>query len=543
MHYTEVCLFELYYRVCVASWVEIGTILLFPLYWVENPTMQTMDIDDDMSPNKPSVTFSANFQWWKRPSGVAAVCLGLLCVLLLAGIIGLSVYYGVIDHHYSTERDQQTSYSLLTKEGDLQPTSYNNLTKERDELQTSYNTLTKERDELQTSYNTMTEERDQLQNSLTTRTAEREKLQNSLNSRTKERDQLQNSLNTRTAERDQLQNILNTRTTERDQLQTSYNTLTKKRDQLQNSLTTKTKEKDQLQNSLTTITRERDQLQNSLTMRTKDRDQQQNSLKVMTADRDQLKNSLNSRTKERDQLQNNLNTRTTEKNQLQNSLTTKTKEKDQLQNTLTTITRERDQLQNNLNTTTTERDQLQNSLNTTTTERDQFKTRLRFYEKPCLDGWWRFGTSCYYVSSTMNTAGGGQRECRTMGGESVIINSREEQIFIHGFKKNVWIGTYKKDRIWQWVDDTPFKPTYWMEGEPNNLNDEVACVEISQTASDPLKSWKDGPCIPKHWRPELCGVYRSSGPGEWNWGLVGSNCGLHLYLYGVHNQSNKILFH
>ncbi|XP_029602371.1 C-type lectin domain family 4 member E-like [Salmo trutta] len=31
-------------------------------------------------------------QWWKRPSGVAAVCLGLLCVLLLAGIIGLSVY-------------------------------------------------------------------------------------------------------------------------------------------------------------------------------------------------------------------------------------------------------------------------------------------------------------------------------------------------------------------------------------------------------------------------------------------------------------------
>uniref|UniRef100_A0A4W5KS41 C-type lectin domain-containing protein n=1 Tax=Hucho hucho TaxID=62062 RepID=A0A4W5KS41_9TELE len=93
---------------------------------------------------------SVHFQWWKRPSGVAAVCLGLLCVLLLVGIIGLSVYYGVTGHHNSTERDQ------------LQ-TSYNTLTKERDQLQTSYNTMTKERDQLQTSYNTMTKERDQLQ--------------------------------------------------------------------------------------------------------------------------------------------------------------------------------------------------------------------------------------------------------------------------------------------------------------------------------------------------------------------------------------------
>ncbi|CAB1326973.1 unnamed protein product [Coregonus sp. 'balchen'] len=363
--------------------------------------MQTMDIDDDTYPIKPSVTFSG----------------------------------GVIGHHYSTERDQQASYSLLTKEGDQQPTSYNNLTKEVDQLQTSYNTLTKERDQLQTSYNTLTKERDQLQNSLNTRTTER--------------DQLQNRLNTRTTERDQLQNILNTRTTERDQLQ--------------NSLTTKTKERDQLQNNLTTITLERDQLQNSL------------------------------------------NTRTTE----------------------------RDQLQNSLNNRTTERDQLQNSLNTRNTERDQLNTRLRSYEKPCLKEWWKFGTSCYYVSSTRDTGGDGQRQCRAMGADLVVINSREEQIFINGFKKNVWIGAYKKDGIWKWVGNSTFKPTYWMEGEPSNLNDKVACIEISQTASDPLKSWKVGICTSNYWVCEkpftpdqgyVEFVHRSSGPGEWNCGLVGSNC-------------------
>uniref|UniRef100_A0AAZ3QHR6 C-type lectin domain-containing protein n=1 Tax=Oncorhynchus tshawytscha TaxID=74940 RepID=A0AAZ3QHR6_ONCTS len=48
-----------------------------------------------------------HFQWWKRPYKVAALCLGLLCVLLLAGIIGLGVHYQL-----------QTSYSTLTKDRD-----------------------------------------------------------------------------------------------------------------------------------------------------------------------------------------------------------------------------------------------------------------------------------------------------------------------------------------------------------------------------------------------------------------------------------------
>ncbi|KAM9398912.1 uncharacterized protein ACWYII_031336 isoform 2-T4 [Salvelinus alpinus] len=264
----------------------------------EPDAMKNTDIDGQLYSNlrafksspRDGVVASVHFQWWKRPSGIAAVCLGLLCVLLLAGTIGLSVYYGVIGHHYSTERDQLQA-------------SYNTLTKERDQLQTSCNNMTEERNQLQTSYNNMTEER--------------------------------------------------------NQLQTSYNKLTEERNQLQ--------------------------------------------------------------------------------------------------------------------------------------------TRVRFYEKPCLAGFWKFGTSCYYVSSTMNSAGAGQKECRTMKGELVVINSREEQIFIHEFKKNVWIGAYKKDGIWKWVGNTSFTTTYWMEGEPNNFNEEAICVEISQTATDPLKSWKGGPCIPKHW--------------------------------------------
>nr|XP_046183360.1 CD209 antigen-like protein C isoform X1 [Oncorhynchus gorbuscha] len=106
----------------------------------------------------------------KRPFLVAAVCLGLLCVLL-AGIIGLSVYYDGVSKSFSAYKTNssaeieqlQTSNSNLTKERDQIQTSYSTLTKERDQIQISYSTLTKERDQLQTRYNTLTKERDQLQ--------------------------------------------------------------------------------------------------------------------------------------------------------------------------------------------------------------------------------------------------------------------------------------------------------------------------------------------------------------------------------------------
>ncbi|KAJ8000582.1 hypothetical protein DPEC_G00181880 [Dallia pectoralis] len=338
--------------------------------------METMDFDDDVCANmlrkSNDAGVSAHFQWYRRPSGVASVCLGLLCVLLLAGIVGMGFYYGSVGHPHTTE--------------EVKPA-------------------------------------------------------NSPNLRAEEIDQLQKNIKLFTIERDQLNDSLNLSTTERDQLQNSLNTMTTERDQLQQILNTNTKEKDQLQSSLSTMTTERDQLQNSL------------------------------------------NTMTTERDQLQQILNTNTKEKDQLQSSLSTMT--------------TERDQLQNSLNTTTTERDQMKTRLRFYEKPCEEGWWKFGSSCYYLYSTKETGWGGQQACKAMGADLVVINSREEQIFIHGFKMNVWIGLYKKDQSWNWVDKTVFTSMYWMSGEPSDQDGNKKCVEITQAASDPLKSWNVLSCTTK----------------------------------------------
>uniref|UniRef100_A0A8C7TZK9 C-type lectin domain-containing protein n=1 Tax=Oncorhynchus mykiss TaxID=8022 RepID=A0A8C7TZK9_ONCMY len=114
-------------------------------------------------------------------SGAAAGCLGLLCVLLLAGIIGLFLY----------QKNQLTSSNTLTEERDQLQTCGNNLTEERDQLQTSNNTPNEERDQLQTSDNTLTKERNQLQTRYNTLTKERDQLQTRYNTLTKERDQLQ----------------------------------------------------------------------------------------------------------------------------------------------------------------------------------------------------------------------------------------------------------------------------------------------------------------------------------------------------------------
>ncbi|XP_067289935.1 CD209 antigen-like protein C [Pseudorasbora parva] len=70
-----------------------------------------------------------------RSSRAAAVCLGLLCVLLLTAVIVLCVHIHTLSTNYTEERDQ-----LLNK--------ITNITEERDELIINKKNLTNERDQL-----------------------------------------------------------------------------------------------------------------------------------------------------------------------------------------------------------------------------------------------------------------------------------------------------------------------------------------------------------------------------------------------------------
>ncbi|XP_071264034.1 CD209 antigen-like protein E [Salvelinus alpinus] len=110
--------------------------------------MKNTDIDGQLYGNvrafKPSprdgVVASEPDSSVKRPFLVAAVCLGLLCLLLLAGIVGLSVYYNRAIKDSENERNKLfQSFSLYKI----------NATEERDQLQTRYNNLTKEKGHIQ----------------------------------------------------------------------------------------------------------------------------------------------------------------------------------------------------------------------------------------------------------------------------------------------------------------------------------------------------------------------------------------------------------
>ncbi|KAF5889950.1 C-type lectin domain family 4 member E-like isoform X1, partial [Clarias magur] len=82
---------------------------------------------------------------WSRCYRLTAVCVVLLCVLLLTAITVLWIKFT----------------NLKTENNQLQ-TSNNNMNMKNNQLQTSYNNMTIERDQLQTSYNNLTIERDQL---------------------------------------------------------------------------------------------------------------------------------------------------------------------------------------------------------------------------------------------------------------------------------------------------------------------------------------------------------------------------------------------
>ncbi|XP_076874410.1 uncharacterized protein LOC143524860 isoform X1 [Brachyhypopomus gauderio] len=104
------------------------------IYYSEDKNLNKLDTHRTRKPPQKSSG--------SRCSRLTAVCLGLLCVLLLTVIIVMWV--------------------KLTAERDQIQLRNNNLTIERDQLQTSYNRLTVERDQLQTSYYRLTVERDQL---------------------------------------------------------------------------------------------------------------------------------------------------------------------------------------------------------------------------------------------------------------------------------------------------------------------------------------------------------------------------------------------
>ncbi|XP_072525628.1 macrophage mannose receptor 1-like [Salminus brasiliensis] len=477
--------------------------------------------------DNPSLKCSADPQYTGRSSAgnkcctLAAVCLGLLCVLLLTAITLLCITF----NNLTAERDQlQTSYTNLTVERDQLQTSYTNLTKERDQLHTSYTNLTVERDQLHTSYTNLTKERDQLHTSYTNLTVERDQLHTSYTNLTKERDQLHTSYTNLTAERDQLQTSNTNLTAERDQLQTSYTSLTKDRDQLQTSFANLTKERDQLQTRYVDVTKERDQLkasynsvvqqlQNERAVKADLQDWKcfdNNYYYISTVERTWSESRqdciyrggdlviINSR-EEQDYIINKLGD-----NRAWIGLTDSESEgywKWVDGTTLTTAYWDEGEPNNSNNEDCAEIlgfPKKWNDVPCSITKRWILKANLQEQRRLHKErSWMFFDTSVYYISTERKTWTESRQDCINRGAHLVIINSREEQNFAKSLRgdQKAWIGLNDRDteNTWRWVDYSALSTGFWRPGEPNSHAGDEDCV-ITGEESDPVMNWADYPC-------------------------------------------------
>ncbi|XP_071373643.1 C-type lectin domain family 4 member M-like [Centroberyx affinis] len=441
-----------------------------------------METDDSPNGYKLLTAGGRRFQYSvhelkKSPFRPAVVCLGLLCVLLLAGIIGQGV------HHRNVKRDQQNSYNAMTKEKDNIQENLKTTLKDKRELQgiqtrlqsnTDY--LTRQRDQLRTNNNILTKERNDLKIS-------ESQLRTSNNALTKERDQLKNS-------QGQLQTNNDALTKAKDLLQTSYNSALKRTNELQTNYNSVTKDKDNLQNRYNNLTRSREQLQISYNSMIKEVEQLQISHNSSTSEKDKLQSSHSNLTKERDNLQASYNLLKKGTDQLQASYAALIQQRDQLQITHHNATAERDELKTRCDNLTAERDQLQKEVERLNA------TVIR--DKTCLPGWKKFQNSCYFTSTVRKSWTRSRQDCQSNGADLAIINSPEEMLFINGLYQDgeeIWIGLSDVgvEGDWKWVDGTSLTTAYWGDDQPNSWNGNQDCVEFwrRQTGKG---VWNDDSC-------------------------------------------------
>nr|XP_020508499.1 CD209 antigen-like [Labrus bergylta] len=409
--------------------------------------MDLMEIDDSIHMKRNLTTeglvTKVDFQRRNPPSRCVSVGLGLLCAVLLAGNVGQFLYYHIFSHIKSADM-MQASYN--TGADQLQGTS-NASAAERKLFEATLSNLTKEKDQLHTIYHELQRGKEELQTQFNTMKTKADELQRSYSSLNSDKDQLQKSYSNLTQSKNLLQNRYQSLSTDKEALQGRYNTLQREKEQLRSDYRNLATVNDQLQKSMGKV-------QGDLI-------------------------------KEKDRLQQSYNTLTQEKNQLQTNYNDIQTHKETLQVSYNTLQREKDQLQTNYRSLSAVKDQLEKKIS-------------KVKERPCQSRWTKFGDNCYYLTAEKRNWTSSRDYCNTEGADLVIINSRDEQVFVNGLLgsgEDTWIGLTDSvtEGTWRWVDGTLVTTTFWGVGQPNNYQErDQDCVEFWQSATG--GSWNDEIC-------------------------------------------------
>ena len=124
----------------------------------------------------------------------------------------------------------------------------------------------------------------------------------------------------------------------------------------------------------------------------------------------------------------------------------------------------------------------------------------------CDEEWTRYGSKCYRIHEELVSFPDALNICsRSNLGELATITSKEEQLFLESYigqKVNriaVWVGGVRTslanhDASFYWIGGQKFTYTNWMEGEPDNYNEEENCVAMNFVDKGSGIRWIDHRC-------------------------------------------------
>ncbi|XP_039668064.1 CD209 antigen-like [Perca fluviatilis] len=414
-----------------------------------------------------------------NPFRAATVGLGLLCVLLLAGVIGQSV------HNRKVQQDHQTNLKAMNTEREKLQENLKMVKSDKKISETDRNTLQQRYDQLIISRDRIQYNNNILTQKLSTLTVSQSQLQTSNAAATKELEQLK-------ASNDQLQTNNNALTAAKDLLQKNFDTVLKRKNEAQANYESMTKDRDNIQNKFNNVTRTKEQLQMRYNDMIKKVEHLQDRYNFTTNEKNTIASSHQNLTISKETLQATYNLLVKECDELRTSYTSKVQEKNELESSCKNATVEKELLQMKNGNLTAERDELRAEL-------EKLKKIASVSGRKCPTGWNRFEYSCYFTSIGKKNWTRSREYCQSKGADLAIIKSQEERRFINGLyssDKEVWIGLTDEgvEGHWVWVDGTPLTTAYWDKGQPNSYSGRNQdCVEFWHRATG-YGDWNDENC-------------------------------------------------
>ncbi|XP_074550098.1 uncharacterized protein LOC141807788 [Halichoeres trimaculatus] len=412
-----------------------------------------------------------------NPFRVATVCLGILCAVLLVGVIAQGV------------QQQKSEEDFIVK--------ITGLKREKVDLQENLKAVHAKKTYLE--YN-----RDQYMDINKYSTQEAENLQNSNNFLTEETNNLKASQSQLEASKATLSGETEQLKATQYQLQVNNKALTKDKELLQKQHDLVLKRKKELHASLDSVTKERDELKTKISNASRSKDELITSHQNLKKDIAQFRERWVSAAAEMDKIAVSHMNLTAEKALLLEATEVLKKSIAELEKAFGRYENEQQELKTKCKIVEQEKEKFQQQNNNVTAEKDRLQEEIQRLNatvdgNKCANGWRKFENSCYFTSVLKKTWNRAREFCKARGADLATIKSQDQMDFINGLygsDQEVWIGLSDEgvEGQWRWVDGTPLATAFWGKGQPNShKGKEQDCVEFWHRASG-SGEWNDESC-------------------------------------------------